>query len=302
VTHLEKREVGDRDCIFEYAKEFNPDIVITCGWMDRDYLNVTKRLRKEGVTSVMALDNHWNGSIKQRIASLLSPFTLLSIFDKVWVAGAPQKLYAQKLGFKDERINEGYYCADTPRFSNYFNKYKESKQAQFPRKFIYVGRYVRHKGIYDMWQAFSELRQELEHNWELLCLGTGELFDQRPQIEGVTHAGFVQPRDMEKFIAQSGVFILPSHFEPWGVSVQEFIAAGYPILLSREIGSSESFLIENENGYSFNSKDIDSMISSFKKIISLSEKELIKMQLKSIQLSLSITTQEWSDSLMSFKL
>lgn len=46
---------------------------------------------------------------------------------------------------------------------------------------------------------------------------------------------------MTNLMKQCGVFILPSRIEPWGVVVHEFSAAGFPLLLSDQVGSAESF-------------------------------------------------------------
>lgn len=290
---------------FESIKEiiFNNRIntVICSGWIDKDYVKVC-RFYKNKIPTVLALDNQWNGSSKQYIAKFLSPWLIKRNFSHSWVPGIKQQKFAKQLGFSTNKINKGFYVANTVVFKDYYSKFKTEKESSFPKRFLFVGRYVKHKGIYDLWNAFIKLHKELESDWELWCVGTGEEFGNRVIHPKIKHFGFLQPSEFSKVIKGSGVYILPSHFEPWGVSVQEFASAGYPMLLSDKIGSAEVFFKEDENGYLFKSFNEKSILTALKKIISLSEKELLKMQLKSIELSLSITTQEWTRSLMSFKL
>jgi glycosyltransferase involved in cell wall biosynthesis len=59
-----------------------------------------------------------------------------------------------------------------------------------------------------------------------------------------------------KEIKNSGCLILPSLHEPWGMVVHEFSAAGLPLILSDQVGSRFSYLINNENGYLFNSRKV----------------------------------------------
>lgn len=279
----------------------NIETLICSGWVDKDYVKICRRFKSQ-LPTVLAIDNQWDGSAKQRLAQLLSSVLIKRNFTHAWVPGNKQFEFVRRLGIKPLNIKKGFYVADNGLFADYYQKFKSLKKSKFPKRFLYVGRYVTHKGIYDLWNAFKKIDEELNIDWELWCVGTGEEYNNRMIHPKIRHFGFLQPNDFSDVIKETGVYVLPSHFEPWGVSVQEFATAGYPMILSDEIGASESFLVEGENGYSFNPNDVKKLMDSFRKIISLSEKELIDMQLKSIQLSLSVTIQEWSDSLMSFKL
>jgi glycosyltransferase involved in cell wall biosynthesis len=214
------------------------------------------------------------------------------------VPGKPQRQFAKKLGYKSSEISEGFYSADVDLFSSYFEKAKESKMSNFPKRFIYVGRYVKHKGIFDMWNAFIELQKEQPNDWELWCIGTGDEFDNKIEHGKIKHFGFVQPENFLEYIEKTGVYILPSYVEPWGVSLHEFAAAGFPLVCSDKIGASEKFIKKGKNGYVFPAGDIEAIKDAFRKVIDLSENELLDMQKKSIELSLLITPKKWANTLM----
>ncbi len=173
--------------------------------MDKDYLAVVKRFNKS-IPTIIALDNHWRGDLKQIIAATISPFWLKRIFSHAWVPGNPQKEFAKKLGFSDSHIKTGFYSADVNFFQTVYDQNKERKENKFPHVFLYVGRYVEHKGIFDMWEAFLELQKEMPNDWELWCLGTGDQYDLRVNHTKIRHFGFVQPADMGS-ICHEQVFI-----------------------------------------------------------------------------------------------
>ena len=92
---------------------------------------------------------------------------------------------------------------------------------------------------------------------------------------------------------------MPSIYEPWGVSVHEIAAAGFPMLLSKNVGSSEEFLDENINGYYFNSGNKREIKEKLKKIINLKETDLLTMGDKSFNLSLRNSPKIWAEKLIS---
>lgn len=278
------------DALSTLIEKINPDVLVCSGWVDKDYLKATKPYFKK-IPTVMTCDTHWTGSLKQYVALLLSRFFLLNTFSHAWVPGKAQYMYAKKLGFKAGRIAEDFYCCDLLKFNALYKNLKPAREAGFPKRFLYVGRYYDFKGITDLWEAFIQLQEEQLSDWELWCLGTGTIPPaQHPKIK---HFGFVQPSDLEPIIAQTGVFILPSRFEPWGVVVQEYAAAGFPLLLSNSVGAGETFLEEGKNGFSFAIHSPLEIKKQLKKIQDLSSKELLLMSEKSHELAQKISPQKW---------
>ncbi len=272
----------------------DPSEIYVSGWMDKDYLKVCKAFKNK-IPVIVGFDNQWKATLKQRIAVLISPFKILNHFSHCWVPGELQKEYAIRLGFKNENILTGFYCCDFDLFHNQFLANKEQKKMQFPHRFIYVGRYVEHKGIKDLWRTFIELLNEESNDWELWCLGTGDVPPvNHPKIK---HFGFVQPEDLHKYISDTGVFVLPSHFEPWGVVVHEFAAAGFPIICTDEVGARTAFVENNNNGYIYNSGDINQLKNVLKKMVNHTDKELFVMGENSVAKAKQNTPEIWANKL-----
>tara|TARA_B110001450_G_scaffold134513_1_gene126313 strand:+ start:2518 stop:3558 length:1041 start_codon:yes stop_codon:yes gene_type:complete len=292
------KKVSDQMELLSLSKMINPSLILCSGWVDRNYLKIVKYYNQKTPT-VLLFDNPWRGTFRQYMATLISPFTLKKIFTHCWLPGSRAKVFAQKLGFSDSQILTGLYSADTPKFSKFRNEFLDLKKVKFPKVFLYVGRYVKHKGLFELWNAFIELQNEDPSDWELWCLGTGEEFDNRILHPKIKHFGFIQPLEMNKYLSQSGIYILPSIYEPWGVSVHEMAAAGFPMLLSENVGSSEEFLEENINGYRFNSGNKLEIKQKLKKIINLKESDLLTMGNKSFNLSLKNSPKIWAEKLIS---
>lgn len=289
------RNEHSEDALTKLIHEFKPNILICSGWLDKGYLKIAKSFKKK-IPVVVSLDNHWTGSIKQRVASFLSPFYLKNRFTHAWVPGKPQEVYAKKLGF-GSNILLNFYCADTPLFNQIFEQTFFQKKEKFPHRFLYVARYVEHKGIFELWKAFSEFSAETNSDWELWCLGTGDQWENRMIHPKIMHIGFVQPNEMQKYIQQTGVYILPSKFEPWGVSLQEFSISGFPILVSDRVGSATKFLVDN--GIQFKSGNVAEIKNAMKLMVAKSDEELHEIGKKSHTLGMTLTPADWTKNLLS---
>jgi glycosyltransferase involved in cell wall biosynthesis len=292
---ISRNERSDEDLV-KSVRDFNPDLILCSGWMDKTYMNICEQHRNK-VPVVLSMDNHWTGSLKQHLAILIAPFKLLNTFNRAFVPGNAQKDYALRLGFKEMHIQRGFYSAYTAKFQSVFETTHEQKKNNFPKRFLYLGRYVEHKGIFDLWDAFQKFR--VTHpDWELWCVGTGDQFENRVEADGIRHFGFIQPSEMLPILQETGVYILPSHFEPWGVSVHEMAVAGFPMLLSDKIGSEEAFL--KGNGREFQSGNVDSLLDAMQWIAQQDVSQLTQMAERSNALGLRNTPEIWAEKLLSF--
>jgi glycosyltransferase involved in cell wall biosynthesis len=201
--------------------------------------------------------------------------------------GPPQADFARSMGFRNNEIWQKFYTADFNHFSRLdLNPERKS----FPKRFVYVGRYVDFKGINELFSAFQKVDKQ---GWELFCAGTGDLFHQRPAHPNIHHLGFVQPVDLDNFVRQGGVFVLPSWKEPWGVVVHEFSSAGYPIICSEKVGAGSVFLRHEKNGFRVKPRDKNSLVKAFERIISTPDKLLFEMGALSKELASSYTISDW---------
>lgn len=283
------------ESLIKLLETINPSLIYCAGWGDKEYLKTVKHFKSK-ITTLLGFDNQWEGSLKQRLSCIYARFFITPYFKYAFVPGNIQQEFALKLGFKKTHIITGAYSANTIAFEQNYLQDKEEKRQLFPHKFVFVGRYVANKGLLELWQAFSELQNEQPNDWELWCLGVGDIPPiNHPKIK---HFGFIQPSDLAKYTEQTGVFILPSRFEPWGVVVHEYAASGFPLLLSNKVGAKEQFLQVGKNGFEFEAGNVKSIKLALQKVIAMTNYELFNMGERSNELSKSISTKTWADSLL----
>lgn len=291
-----ERNKFQKKSLAELTASISPDLIYCSGWIDKEYLAVCKDFRKK-IPVVVGFDNKWTGSLKQQLGSVLKEVTIAKYFSHAWIPGVPQKEFAQKMGFDQAHTLQGFYSCDLDLFHDLYLKFREEKKNKFPHKFIFVGRYNESKGVNDLWKAFAELLTEMPCDWELWCAGTGEVRPvEHPRIR---HLGFVQPNDMHRVIGETGVFILPSMFEPWGVAVHEFAAAGFPLICSTEVGAASAFLQDGKNGFSFRAGNKEDLKSAVKKVLAATDNKLFEMGERSAELATKISPRTWTDTLLS---
>jgi len=279
--------------LLRFVETLQPSVITSSGWRDLGYLKVCKLMHGK-IPTVLLMDNQWRNSLKQRAFCLFSHKWLTSVFTSVWVPGPSQKMYTVKLGFKPVAVFEGLLSADTDFFRQYTMYRLEA--GIFPQRFLFIGRYKKEKGIDLLIRAFIELQKEQPNNWELWCAGTGPLVNKIVPHPKIRHLGFVQPQHMHNLLEKTGVFILPSRFEPWGVVVQEMAVAGFPLIVSSEVGAAVNF-VDNNNGYVFVNKNVESLKLAMKSIIDMNNQQLKQMAGNSAQIGLSHTTQKWVETI-----
>jgi glycosyltransferase involved in cell wall biosynthesis len=284
--------------LLELTDLINPDVLLVSGWIDKGYLHIVRKRRKS-LNIVLILDNPWKGNLKQRLAALAARITITTYFSYCWVPGESQFRFAKALGFKKEKIKKGVYSADLDLFNSLYKNTAPQKQQDFPHRFLYVGRYVDFKGINELFVAFIEFRKS-HPDWELWCAGTGELYAERVEAEGIRHFGFLQPEQLNHIIAQTGIFVLPSRKEPWGVVVHEYAAAGFPLICSNRVGAAEAFLVEGENGYYHQPGSSDEIRVAMEKMASKTNEELLTMAHKSHELAQKISPETWAETVVQF--
>src|SRR5881409_1071889 len=110
---------------------------------------------------------------------------------------------------------------------------------------LYVGRIVREKGIFTLLDAFEKLRKRGK-DVSLVLVGEGPLKEdlakevlRRKLNDRVKLAGFVDEKKLVSLYNSSDAFVLPSHFEPFGMVALEAMASRVPVVVSDVGGLSE---------------------------------------------------------------
>lgn len=294
---LYQKDQTDAADMWSLFEAIHPDVVLCSGWNDGFY-NEFVRAVKKLVPVILCFDNIFRYTIKQLVSLPVARVMFRGVYAGVWVPGEKQISFAKLLGFKEDRIFTGFYSTDNQNFNEMYHASQATKAQHFPKRFLCVARYIPQKGLGLLWKVFAELKEELGHDWELWCAGTGDDFEDRMIHPSIHHLGFVQPKDFEKLVRECSVFVLPSLFEPWGVVVNEFAAAGFPMLLSDKIGSASAYLKEGENGWYFAAGNKADLKNKLAEIMRTPPKQLLQMGEVSNTLGMKNSAERWSDTLI----
>jgi glycosyltransferase involved in cell wall biosynthesis len=236
-----------------------PSAVAVPGWASPGARALLRWAVRHGIPAILMSDSteadaprHWPKELAKR--------QLLRFFRAAFVAGAPQARYLEGLGFASERIFRGYDVVDNAHFA------AGAKRAAGRREpfFLASGRFVPKKNFARLLEAYALYRGLAgPMAWGLVLMGDGEL---RPALESlrtrfgldghVAFPGFRQYAELPAWYGRAGAFVLPSTSEQWGLVVNEAMAAGLPVLVSRRCGCAEDLVREGRNGFTFDPLDV----------------------------------------------
>jgi len=287
------------DSLKELINKISPKITVVPAWQDSTYLRISRWLRSHDKIVVSGLDQQWQASPKQKLASVLGKFRFFKrYFSHIWVCGVYQYEFARKIGYDKNEIIYDLYSADVSLFSNIFQRRLLIDSNDYPHRFLYVGRYEPVKGLNDLilaWQNLSTNRR----NWQLHLVGSGSLRDSLYHTEGIVVKDFMQPEELAVEVQNAGCFVMPSIKEPWGVVAHEMAASGLPMVVSDAVGSSNAFLISGYNGYTYESTNLYQLEYCLNRIINHTNDDLIKMGYASHNLSKKISPLTSARNLLS---
>ncbi len=282
--------------LYNFIVELNPKILYFPAWQDREYFHVVKKIRrlKSKTIFIGGFDDIWFGRLRQVVGSIYFRLFYRKYFDYAWISGKPQYSYAQRMGFDMETIINDLYCADTNTFIEVVN---ENRQ----KRFLFVGRFVKEKGLDVLLDAYDMLEEDIKEEWSLCLIGAGSLLNQiqKRQSRFIKIIPYLQKDELKVELQKGGVCVIPSNKDQWGLPVHEMALSGYPLIVSSAVGSASEFLISGLNGYKFKKGNVQSLYKAFVKITSLSEKELNNFGSQSEKLGARINSKFSAASFLS---
>ena len=131
---------------------------------------------------------------------------------------------------------------------------------------LFIGSGMRNKGILATLDAAARCGLD----FELLVVGKDKhlaLFRAAAQALGIAQrCRFVGPQaDVLPYYAVADIFVLPSHFETFGLVYLEALAMGVPVLVSKAAGAAE--LIEDgRHGYRIDPDNVDDIVAKMQRL------------------------------------
>lgn len=209
-----------------------PSAVVLGGWADRAYLWALTGKAARDVAVILCMDTPWHGTARQQNARFAVRWALPRI-DSVVVRGERAAQYARRLALGAP--------VHTPLHGIELEPLEKAAAIRgggtWPTAFLFLGRYVREKGLEVLLEAYASYRADVENPWPLLTCGKGPLEGLLAGTEGVKNLGFKQPNELPDILAKAGIFVLPSLIDHWGVALAEACGAGLPVIATSACGS-----------------------------------------------------------------
>lgn len=291
VTYHDRTSFNDAQ-LLNFATELKPALVYISGWQDRGYLPVVAKLKEQGSVIVTGMDSQWTGSFRQQIvAKWIHWIKKDRCFNYAWVPGPLQYEFARRIGFKKTEILCNLLSGNSKVFAQAAEVQSLDKQVEYPKRFLYAGRFASTKGIDILIEAYKLYKLKYKGDWTLTCVGNGPLEKELASEPDIQIEPFSSQEELVQLARQSGAFILPSRYEPWGVVVHEFATAGLPLLLSEHVGARPQFLIDGLNGYTFYQDSAQDLAQKMHQLSSLSREALFKMGQVSASMAKRVTPE-----------
>ena len=236
---------------------FQPDVYIGHGWRPSLPMKIARHFKRLGVCTVGCADTPWLGTAKQAARCVLGRAMIRSAYDAIMIPGARGVPVGRLLGFADSRIWQNLYSGNSDVFSAGTEERLKSARfrKEWPQRFVFVGRLVEVKNIRGLIAGYELYRKRCKAPWPLTIIGDGPLRNEAQGRPGVECLGWLEGLEIARQLASSGVFVLPSFYEPWGVVVHEAACCGLPLMLSLDVGAGSDLLRDGFNGRLFNAKD-----------------------------------------------
>ncbi len=239
------------------------DVVVLPGWSMPTSLAAAFSCRRRGVPYVLFSETHarsprpWWLRMVKRV--LLRPVIRGA---SAWLAtGSLSEDYLVAHGARRDRI---FRFANTPDVDALARSVDAARRERGTTRAalgipedasvsLFVGRLIGAKDPRTLLEAQAILERDAAAPW-LLVVGDGPLVNElRDLVRGrglrrVCLAGARRPEELPALLAASDVFVLPSLHEPWGVVVNEAMAAGLPVVLSDRVGAAADLLEDGRNG------------------------------------------------------
>ena len=68
------------------------------------------------------------------------------------------------------------------------------------------------------------------------------------KLDNVHLIGFINQSELPTYYAAADVFVLPSHYETWGLVVNEALSAGLAVIATKEVGATFNLIKNKETG------------------------------------------------------
>lgn len=252
-------------------------IVISHGWAYSSNIIALLAARAFGHTVCLRGDNPlshelFKRPVKRFLRNLFLRAVVFPSIDKFLPVGYQNHQLYRSFGIPESDLIFVPHAVDNSRFQQQALALSSERQhltksigLSGKRIILYVGKLIDKKRPLDLLMAYQQLR--IHHaDTALVFVGDGHLRSQLEAeitaraIPNVVITGFVNQSQIARYYAMADVFVMCSQQgETWGLSVNEAMNFGLPIIASDLTGCADDLIESGVNGYVFPTGNIDKL-------------------------------------------
>lgn len=215
--------------------------------------------------------------------TLLKPY--LKQVNGFLAIGSLNKDYYKSLGIQDNQISLMPYSVKNQRFESgsvsISNRggvlsHFEGFNPEAPT-ILFCAKFIPRKHPELILKAMKIIQDDgIEAN--VIMAGNGPLCESMKDLalslslKNVSFTGFVDQTELPKLYSICDLFVHPSEDEPWGLVINEVMAAGLPVLVGRDVGCAKDLVKEGVNGYTLPNLTAECLATYLEKFILHREK------------------------------
>lgn len=282
---VEENDLSSRLKAFKnLVKKENIRVVGIAGYGRPEYRKMLLWCRLQGIHAILFAESWYPGKL-----DFFKGLYLNWLCHGFLVSGIrARQHFRQHLGIHESRILLPYSVVDNAHF-------RQAKPDYSTQKILCLARFSPEKNLENLLKAYTASGIH-KLGWTLELVGGGPLAEtlKNSAGKGVHFSNWVAYAQLPELYGSASFFILPSSFEPWGLVVNEAMAAGLPIALSDACGCAPDLL--SDPAWQFPIENTEAMAEIFRKIASTSAEYRMSTGMANRKKIEAFSPDAWADA------
>ena len=252
-------------------RDFEPDFVVVYGYNQSTHWMAFRHCLANNIPFALRSDSNvhidlglsWRNNIRRQLLRWL-----VKRAAAVLPVGSANRRYWEAFGAKPSQIHLAPYAVDNERIAEAVGERRPDPNGRV--RFLYVGRLLPRKGVDLLIEAFNRI---VSDRCSLTIVGDGPEAETLKAAQSpiaasrTTWTGKLSNEETLKRYADADVFVLPSRYEPWGLVVNEAMAAGLPVIADRRCGAAIDLIDDGNTGRRLNELSADSLAEAMNQYV-----------------------------------
>lgn len=279
--------------LWKTLSRISPSVVLVPGYYTLPAIAAALWAKLHGRQSVLMTESTAGDHVRVWWKEKAKALLIRTLFDWAISGGTAHRRYLEELGFPMDHVMRFYDVVDNSYFQTKSSELRSRPAAEFslpPGYFLYIGRLSEEKNVHGLLEEWNNYRQA-GGAWPLVIVGSGPALgdlqqraSQSPFVADIHFAGHKGLRELPIFYAFARCFVLPSTREPWGLVVNEAMAAGLPVIVSSRCGCSEDLVEPARNGFVFDPAKAGDLARCLHQMEGANPEELARMGTNSLEI------------------